>query len=330
MITSIRNATDEEWDYFADSAESAIYFQTREWFDIWADYAGFENDTKLISFESGKKALLPLTRLKLFKGVVTAHFLAPKGMGGFLTIGALSAEERGDLSNLLKSLKMLRCVVNPYDELTNQLPGLNSEDSTQYLDLTRGFELIFKEWAMGHYTRTKKGLRQGIVVEQAGTEEDWRNYFDIYQDNLSRWGKSATNDYAWELFESLYKRRSPKIKLWLARHDGNLISGALCFYHNRHVAYWHSATSQTFYKKLNATHVLQYQIIKDACDKGFLIYDFLPSSGIEGVIEFKGGFSPQLKQVRIYESPFMQLSRVLRNRLRNSAAYKFVMKNTGF
>ena len=46
MITKIRKATNEEWDGMVDAAESAIYFQTREWFDIWADYAGFENDTR--------------------------------------------------------------------------------------------------------------------------------------------------------------------------------------------------------------------------------------------------------------------------------------------
>ena len=55
MIKSIRKATDEEWDRMVDTVESAIYFQTREWFDIWSEYAGFKSDTRLISFESGKE-----------------------------------------------------------------------------------------------------------------------------------------------------------------------------------------------------------------------------------------------------------------------------------
>jgi lipid II:glycine glycyltransferase (peptidoglycan interpeptide bridge formation enzyme) len=132
------------------------------------------------------------------------------------------------------------------------------------------------------------------------------------------------------LFQILYKKKSPAIKLWLAKYQGKLISGALCFYHNRHVAYWHSASSSDYYQKLDAAHVLQYHIIKDACEQGYLIYDFLPSGGIEGVIKFKKGFSAQQKPVRVYLSPAMYLSRFFRDRFRSSGAYKLITKNTGF
>jgi lipid II:glycine glycyltransferase (peptidoglycan interpeptide bridge formation enzyme) len=147
---------------------------------------------------------------------------------------------------------------------------------------------------------------------------------------LARWGEKTTNAYQWDLFEIMYRKKSSNIKLWLAKYQGEIISGALCLYHNKHVAYWHSATSERYYKKLNATHVLQHTIIKDACDKGFLLYDFLPSSGIEGVVNFKDGFSPQKRPVHIYMSPFMKTADALRKKVRNNAAYKFLMKNTGF
>lgn len=42
MIKSARKATNEEWDQFTAAAPSALYFQTREWFDIWSEYAGFK------------------------------------------------------------------------------------------------------------------------------------------------------------------------------------------------------------------------------------------------------------------------------------------------
>ncbi len=313
-----------------DAAESAIYFQTREWFDIWAAYAGFESNTKLILFDSGKKVLLPLARLKLIKGLIPFYFLAPKGMGGFVTNDVLDNREKRDLFSVLKKMKLLYCTVNPYDQLTNEFDRFNSEDFTQFLDLSDGFEALFKRWTWGHYSRTRKGLREGITAELASTEDDWKSYFGLYQDNLARWSEKTTNAYGWDLFEIMYRKKSPRIKLWLAKYEGQIISGALCFYHNKHVAYWHSATSERYYKKLNATHVLQYTIIKDACEKGFLLYDFLPSSGLEGVIDFKEGFSPQRKPVHIYMSPLMKISDAIRKKMKNSAIYKFLMKNTGF
>lgn len=330
MIKSIRKATDKEWDSMVDSAGSAIYFQTREWFDIWTEYAGFKSDTRLISFESGKKALLPLSYIVLLKGVLKIYFLSPKGMGGFITSDDLDDYEKRELFKLLNKIKILYCVVNPYDTVTNEFNKFNAQDSTQVLDLRQGFDPIFRKWTWGHYSRTRKGLREGITAEPAVTEDDWTSYFQMYQDTLARWGERTTNAYQWNLFETMYRKKSHKIKLWLARYQGQIISGALCFYHNKHVAYWHSATSERFFKKLNATHVLQYCIIKDACEKGFLLYDFLPSSGIKGVIDFKSGFSPEERPVHIYMSSFMKISDAMRKRLRNNAVYKLLMKDTGF
>jgi lipid II:glycine glycyltransferase (peptidoglycan interpeptide bridge formation enzyme) len=329
MIKSIRKATNEEWDSFVDTVESALYFQTREWFDIWAEYAGFKNDTRLIQFDSGKKVLLPLARMNLLKGLVKVHFLAPKGMGGFLTNDELEADEKRGLFEALKKVGMVYCAVNPYDTLTNQFDGFTAEDFTQVLDLREGFESIFKKWTIGHSSAVKKGIREGITVELASTEDDWKSFFNVYIAFLARLDKNATNNYKWELFEIMFKKKSPHIKLWLAKYRGQVISGALNFYHNKHVAGWHGATLREFYR-LNAFHVLQYYIIQEACEKGFLLYDFLPSNGREGVIHFKNGFSPQKKPVRIYMSPLMRRANVLRARLRNNSVYRLIMKNTGF
>jgi lipid II:glycine glycyltransferase (peptidoglycan interpeptide bridge formation enzyme) len=330
VIKTNRKATEEEWDGIVDDSGSAVYFQTREWFDIWTEYAGFENDTRLIHFDSGKKVLLPLTRITLLKGLANIYFLAPKGFGGFVSRDELDHDEKRELFKILKKMRLLYCAVSPYDTLTNEFDAFNREDFTQVLDLREGFDRIFKRWTWGHYSRARKGLREGITAEEATTENDWRSYFGLYEDTLARWGEKTTNAYTWDLFAIMYKKKSRKIKLWLAKYQGQIISGALCFYHNTHVAYWHSATSKRFFKKLNGTHVLQYCIIKDACEKGFLLYDFLPSSGIEGVVEFKEGFSPQRKPVHIYLSHCMQLSDAMRKKLRHSAFYKLLMKGTGF
>jgi len=330
LVESIRRATDQEWDAMVDAAPTAIYFQTREWFEIWSDYAGFRIDTRLITFRSGKKVLLPLCHQEFLGGLLKIHFLTPKGMGGFVTTEELDPDEKRELFNLLKDVTPLYCAVNPYDSLTNEFDRFNTADWTQVLDLSQGFESIFARWSKGHHSGTKKGLRQGISAETATTESDWQSYFGMYEESLARWGNDATNRYGWALFASMLKKHSPKIRLWLARYEGKLVSGALCIYHNAHVAYWHAASTREFYGKLDASHVLQYFIISDACQNGYRFYDFLPSGGIEGVAHFKGGFSPETRPVRIYVSPLVRLSGSVRAALRANPAYKLLMRGTGF
>lgn len=264
------------------------------------------------------------------KGLLKVSFLAPKGLGGFVTNEELDEDEKGELFGILKKKRLLSCVVHPFDPLTNEFDRFNGLDYTQVLDLSQGFEIIFRKWSRGHREDTRKGLREGVTAEVASTEGDWKSYFAFYQESLSRWGNEATNRYGWKLFELMYKRKSPNIKLWLAKYNGQIIAGALCLYHNKHVAGWHMASSQEFNKRLHANHVLQYYIIKDACENGFLIFDFQPSSGIEGVIHWKSGFSPEKRPVHIYMSRSMLIASAMRRKLRNSVLYKILMRNTGF
>lgn len=331
LITSIKSATNQEWDYFVDTVESALYFQTREWFEIWVEYAGFEIATKLICFASGKKVLLPLARLKLAKGLLPVYFLAPKGFGGFVTNDDLDEVEKRELFRVLKKFAIVYGVANPYDALTNAFDKFDSEDFTQVLGLSADFDSLFEKWEWGHLRRARKGVfREGVTAELARTEDEWKSYFGLYQENLARWGNKTTNSYKWELFKGMHDKKSDKIKLWLAKYQGQIIAGSLCFYHNKHVAYWHSATSELFFRKINGTHALQYFVIKDACDNNYRLFDLLPSSGIEGVIEFKKGFHSEQKPVHIYMSPCMQLLSALRKRLQKSPTYRCIMKNTGF
>jgi Acetyltransferase (GNAT) domain len=330
VIVSITAASNEEWDSMVKASPTTVYFQTREWFEIWSEYAGFKNDPHLITFGSGKRVLLPLTQQNLLGGLFKFTLLTPKGMGGFVTGDRLDKEEKGELFAAVPHLKLDYGAANPYDDLTNEVEGFNLRDYTQVLDLSQGFPAIFSKWSRGHHSRTNKGLRQGISVELARNERDWAAYFELYQDTLARWADTATNRYGWPLFLRMFKSQSSNIRLWLAKHNSKLVSGALCLYHNNHVAYWHSATSRDSYKKLNATHVLQYHIIQDACDRGFLLYDFMPSSGLPGVIEFKSGFAPERLPVRIYMSRVASLSSTIRRGIRGNAVYRLLMRGTGF
>ena len=91
------------------------------------------------------------------------------------------------------------------------------------------------------------------------------------------------------MFEIIYERHSPQIKLWLAHIDGKAVSGAICFYNNKHVVYWHGA-SLSDHAALRPANLLQAQLIEDAYRNGFWWYDFNPSGGLEGVEKFKTSF----------------------------------------
>lgn len=320
MINTIENVSDKEWDFFVNKDENSTFFQTREWFSIWKQYDNFQNETKIVSFRNGKKVLLPLASKKIFNGLFKFCTLSPKGYGDFLADEELDHPETIEVFNYIKKNKNVYFSMNPFRKSYDNYDQYTGKDFTQCIDLQQKFDKIFDQWSKHHIRSFKKGTACGVTVEKAQKLEDWRMYFLAYEDSISRWGKQATNHYRWKLFEIIHKLRSNKIELWIAKHKENIISGVLCFYHNRHVAYWHGAN---FYKyfDLRGSHVLHYHIIKDACNRGFYYYDLLPSGGHEGVIRFKNGFSPQKKQLYVYMPKYLVILNSIQKNIKSNARF---------
>jgi hypothetical protein len=329
MIVSIARASDVEWDAMVDACPTAIYVQTREWFEIWSEYGGFINDPKLITFDNGKKVLLPLTRQVLLGGLLTLNLLSPRGMGGFVTNDTLDETEKRELFGVLRGMKRLYARLSLYDPLSNSFQDSNAIDSTQVMDLSRGFEATFGAWRQDNRRQARRGLSQGISVSQATSEADWRAYYDLYEETRQRWGAAATNAFDWSLFQIIRRRHSPGIRLWLARSEGQPIAGALCLYHSQFMIGWHTAKTLRLTETRDAFHVLQYFIVQDACARGFQFYDFLGSGADTSIERFKSGFAAQFREVRVYRSPFVQMFSNIRKYLRRYPFTRFLVKGMG-
>jgi lipid II:glycine glycyltransferase (peptidoglycan interpeptide bridge formation enzyme) len=54
--------------------------------------------------------------------------------------------------------------------------------------------------------------------------------------------------------------------------------------------------------KMNGGHVLQCEIIRDACSRKYSVYDFNQSGGHDNVVVFKSGFGTQKREINIYKT----------------------------
>jgi lipid II:glycine glycyltransferase (peptidoglycan interpeptide bridge formation enzyme) len=98
--------------------------------------------------------------------------------------------------------------------------------------------------------------------------------------------------YPYVLFTNIHERGGENVRLWLVKKDGDVAAGACVFYHNQHAVYWHGAMAERF-SELRPANLLHFEIIRDACQRGFRWYDFNPSGPNEGVVRFKDSFGAQ-------------------------------------
>jgi hypothetical protein len=300
-IVSVVPATDRQWQLFWEGCSSSTYFHSLEWAKAWAAYGAgrIRPDAKLVLFSDGVQVLLPLCFEIKAGGLLNRYAASPQGTyGGWLSLQPLSLSHAARLVQLLTQ-ELGRSVVwrlNPYDDLAlhaGALMGLRCKsDETHAIRLPPTAEELLKGFKATYRAQIRKAERSGdFSITPASSVDDWWRYFAVYQDSLERWGSTRQSGYAWRLFEHWAKLRSPNVVLWLARQGGKVVSGDLCLYAKKHVAYWHGATARS-HLSTNVAKLVKYVVMKDAIERGLDHYDFNPSAGLAGVKFFKEGFNP--------------------------------------
>ena len=293
-ISSIAKANDSEWDSIWQGCEYSTYFHSREWAEIWNKYTNGRIQPKplLITFSDEKRALLPFSSQRILRGLSQQYLSSPAGtFGGWISRDELNVNHGQLLVDYIyRKLRSIVWRLNPYDKIISQCQFSKIEnDETNAINLKGGFDSIYRSWTKGHKSAARKAHKAGVIIEKADRQEHWKEYYAIYEDSLQRWGKKTTSRYRGNLFEILYNLTSENIELWLAKYEEKVIAGALCFYSKNHVAYWHGAALSDYFN-MRPVNLLMYEVIKDACGKDYLWFDFNPSGEHEGVKAFKKSF----------------------------------------
>lgn len=296
-IKNIRLATASEWDHIWSECDYSTYFHSREWAEIWSNYTKgkMHLDPKFVMFTDGKKAIFPLSYRKTLKDLVKSYISSPAGtFGGWISTDELTVEHGKLLTNyLVDKHKNLVWRLNPYDRLVHRNGiKITKNDETHSLNLSDGFDAVYKKWTKGHASAARKARKEGVLISCASSLEDWQSYFRVYEDSLKRWAEKVSSRYAWGLFEEMFRRSSPNIKLWLSLYHDTVIAGALVFYAKKHAVYWHGAALAQYFN-LRPVNLLMYEAIKYACKQGYSWFDFNPSGGHEGVKAFKKSFGAE-------------------------------------
>lgn len=298
-IKKIYSASMDEWDLVWSQCDYSTYFHSREWAEIWHLYTEGEISPtpKIIVFSDGEKALLPLSFSKSMKGLLKNYISSPAGtFGGWISSDSLEKEHAQLLVEYLTHLGSITWRLNPYEPLVHKckLPDFQ-EDETHALNLESGFDAVYRLWTKVHESaarKARKARKAGVVIQKATMQNQWREYYAIYEDSLQRWGEKVSSRYSWKLFEIISDRQSKNVELWLAKYEDRSIAGALYFYAKNHVVYWHGAAYSEYFE-LRPVNLLMYEVIKHACEHGYSWFDFNPSGGHQGVMKFKQSFGAE-------------------------------------
>lgn len=324
MTASTRLALRHEWLALAKGAPSATFFHTPHWHEIAIQtWPAYRDRSLMVRLETGKNAVLPLLVTGTRVRGLLRRSLSSFGWcyGGPLSDSSLRAEDHLQLQRCALTARTgtLSIVGNALSPAVPWLPAFEVRPmSTHLLDLDGDFHALLKNFSKGHRAAYTKGIRLGLKARRAATERDVDAYYALYESSLTRWGDNATSRYPRALFAAIFRlsQRQPELcSIWLVSRDGQDLAGGVMFYWNQHAVYWHGAMDENFISE-SPSNTLVGEMIRDATERGFRVFDFNPSGGHEQVAAFKRRFGT--KEVSFqradYTAPCLRLLAKLRGR----------------
>ncbi len=259
-------------------------------------------------FDNGKRALLPLLQGSAMRGFFRTYESSYRGYGGLVADGALSLDERREawdaaLRWCLTS-RFYRLTLNtspldafggdalPLEGLPRYVSARRENWHTSVVRLAAEHSEVAQRFRRDRRSDINWSRREGVQVEVARSESQFRSFSEIYQDRRVRWGTQAKTDYGMSFFQAARQvsQEDDRLKLWIASYQGKDHAGAIILYQGSTALYWMSASLDENRARPNS--LLLATIIEDACRRGFKWFD-MGRSGRPSLLSFKEGFGAE-------------------------------------
>ncbi|MBS3903302.1 MAG: peptidoglycan bridge formation glycyltransferase FemA/FemB family protein [Anaplasmataceae bacterium] len=163
------------------------------------------------------------------------------------------------------------------------------------LDLKKNEETLLAEMRKNTRYSIRKAEKDGVKVEWTDDPSRLIDFFPVYEETVERQNFTPFNRRYLEA-EFRIMSAAKKALLFTATHDGQVVSVAIIIFNQGSAFYHHGASSQKN-PQLTASHLLQWNVIREAKRRGCDMYNFWGIAAPDdskhpwaGLTRFKMGF----------------------------------------
>ncbi|OYD08593.1 peptidoglycan bridge formation protein FemAB [Paludifilum halophilum] len=167
----------------------------------------------------------------------------------------------------------------------------------------RTLDEVFGDFHTNWRRNVRKADKQGVEVTVGG-EEELKEFYELLKVTAERDQFAVRNfSYFEKMYYALSRENPDRIKLYMARFEGELLASTIATYSNGHTWYLYGASSNKHRNKM-PNHAIQWKMIQDAHAMGAHTYDFRgishtldESDPLYGLLRFKLGFGGEACQL---------------------------------
>ncbi len=154
------------------------------------------------------------------------------------------------------------------DALVNSRFRQRRHEGVVMLDLSYGPDFLFRKFSQTTRNEIRRAIKYGVSVAIATKREDISSFYTVYLDWSRRKRIPFVEENKFQAMFSLTQNR----RLFLARHEGEVIAGAVLRFFYGGVAEYAANSSLERALQLHPNHLLQWRAIEWACAEGMARY----------------------------------------------------------
>lgn len=300
MIVEYADKTDlEAWNAYVASSASGSFYHRYEWRGVFEESVRHDCYYVMVRNDSNEVAgVLPLVhiRSRLFGSILCSL--------PFLNYAGVSVAEPGAGAALIEEAQALaeRLQVNylelrSAEALQTAMPSSTSKVSMT-IDLAEDAEVLWSGFSSKHRTAVRRAAKNGLEVSRGGPEL----LEPFYAVMAESWRDLGTPFYHQGFFRNIADTFGSDIDIFVCRHEGRDVAVAMNGAGNGVVEGMWAGMSASG-RGLMANYVLYWEMIKDACERGFSSYHLGRSTEGSGAEWFKKKWRAQSRQLYWYYHP---------------------------
>lgn len=158
----------------------------------------------------------------------------------------------------------------------------------------RSFEELMPRFSEKTRYNIRLSHRKGVTVRWSRSQQDLKTFYELYRITAQR-DKIGYRPYEY-FVRMLEAYDSPELlRVYLAEHEGQALSGAICIHYGSKTWYIYGASSNEK-RNLMPNYAMQAEMIRWGVENGSQIYDFggvFVLDKTNGLFKFKEGFCRQ-------------------------------------
>ncbi len=284
----------ESWDTFLAHQPGATFYHLFDWTRVNRAALGHESFYLVARRQESIAAVLPLTLVsgpwfgRILCSVPFVNYGGPCGEP--VACDALMRAARALARERHVKYLELRCTSAFESDM-----HLSTRKVSMTIELDKNPDTLFNAFTSKHRTNIRRSYKNGLEVRSGGSD-----LLDVFYGVMEEsWRRLGTPFYARTYFETILSTFPERTRIFVCARGDEPVAVAFNGYYNGVVeGMWAGGTDAA--RGLQANYALYWDMIKDACERGYSRYHLGRSTADSGAEDFKKKWNANTQQLYWY------------------------------